>query len=375
MTKRQLKRIADNIVFLMNNCSPPMSKQNLADKSKVSYPTLTPILQGKRDFGVTKLIQISEALNTTPAEILNKTYAPPKLEKTLNDAKYLATFISTSSVTFCSLLKKGNKRCSKSTSEFTISCSHDPFEIIDNLKSAITSIDENIDMQDVAVFISIQEYEFRKQREELKKIANNEFCYAIIEADWKSDYLAHFKGRNGICVTINDGLSISHSTNQGETIKKTQGLGFPIADEGGNLWLGWQAIRHSIEAKEGVVKPTKLSNKILAMFNSDLSEMSEEISKSPNRIYIEASSTLKEMLYRQEPIAKSIVKNGFDKIFRKISEIDKITKQKMPICLSGDVSYLYEDLLPQERIYEPTKAREELLKTHGMSMLNDFVSN
>ncbi|APS64827.1 helix-turn-helix domain-containing protein [Piscirickettsia salmonis] len=121
----------------MEHQDPPINKQQLADKANISYPTLVPILQGVRDFGITKLINIAEALNVSPNEILNKTYTESKTTsgKLGDNIEYYGIFISSADSTYFYFYNKITDETSYFVTEFIISCSLNYIDIVDNIKS------------------------------------------------------------------------------------------------------------------------------------------------------------------------------------------------------------------------------------------------
>ncbi|APS52055.1 hypothetical protein AVI50_15300 [Piscirickettsia salmonis] len=123
-----------------------------------------PILQGVRDFGITKLINIAEALNVSPNEILNKTYTERDTtsKKLSNNIEYYGIFISSADSTYCYFYNKITDETSYFVTEFIISCSLNYIDIIDNIKSTIEKT-INSNFKNMAIFCSVQEYEFSKK--------------------------------------------------------------------------------------------------------------------------------------------------------------------------------------------------------------------
>ncbi|WP_395167880.1 hypothetical protein ACGP04_09285 [Piscirickettsia salmonis] len=369
--EKQLKKIANNIKQIMEHQDPPINKQQLADRSNISYPTLVPILQGVRDFGITKLINIAEALNVSPNEILNKTYTERDTtsKKLSNNIEYYGIFISSADSTYCYFYNKITDETSYFVTEFIISCSLNYIDIIDNIKSTIEKT-INSNFKNMAIFCSVQEYEFSKKRELLISYGKKHFNFFAAYPDWKTNYHANFNNESGICIVINDGLSISYKEKNKNQIFKTQGLGFPIADEGGNLWLGWQAIRYAIKVRENLKNRSKLSDKILAVFNFNLYEISEQISNTPNKTYNKAANILKNQYFQECQEAKSIINLGGEKIQEYILEIDNKIEDKLPVCITGDLSYLYQKYIPNDRLALSNKDQEELIRDYAIDVLN-----
>jgi len=373
MRKKTLTKISENIKTLMLSKNKELSRQDLAKASGISYPTLTPILKGTRDFGVIKLVQLAEALGTTPNDIMKGAYSLSS-QKNFNEieqtgfVKLLAAFISVANLTYCVIENIETKERINSVLSVGFSCDTKPNQFINAIKNILFKFDQEIDTSQVAVFMSVQKHEYIVQRRAIINAAEKEFSTFILEADWHCNYRTFFKNKSGICITINEGSSIVYSVDSGENIYKIQGFGFPISDEGGDLWLGWQALKHAINVVEKVEASTTLSNRVLALFNSDLLTMSEALSSAPEKVYLQASTILKELAYKKQK-SYGLIKKGFAKIISRVHAIDKNTGTKLPILISGELAYLYEELIPDDRRYEIKASHHEALQKYGIDSL------
>lgn len=372
MKDKNLKKIAENLNELITSHNVIDSKKDLADASSISYPSLSPIVNGSRDFGVTKLIDLVNALNCDPNTLLEGVYREPhKLKLPTTKVKFLASCISIDKITYCTLVDISKPFQKSTILNFGVSCANDPEETIRKILEKLSYEISGFDSAHCNMFLSVQAFEYRSQRELLIKKGNEKFLQFIVKPDWLVNYNTFFKNKSGICITIGDGTSIVYSDNNGNEIHKRQGLGFPIADEGGNLWLGWQAIRHTINVKEGLENKSYLSDKVLSLFNSDLYLLAETVSKFPNKTYLSCSQIIKELVYKKSN-SYDLVKKGYEKIIYRIEAIDRIINKKLPIILTGEIAYLYEDLFDKNRVILLNSPHEELLQEYGLSVLKEF---
>lgn len=379
MKRITLKKISENIEKIM--LQKDISAKQLAQISKIGYSSLMPILNGSRDFGVTKLLAISDALECTPDMLLSGLLLPPntnqrQTENQKRKPKYLAAFISTSSVTYFTIHDLTTLEKKKKMLHFSFGCGQRPDVFTDQIINSIHQLlsTENvtaINNKDIAVFVSTQQFEWAAHRSKIQKLGDNLFLKFIIESDAMTNYRALLRKKNGICITINNGNSISYSQNSGEKINRLFGYGFPISDVAGNLWVGCEAIKHAINVKEGIDKSTLLSDKILALFNDDATHLSECLMIDSEQTYAKASSAVKELL-ASEAKSKEIVKASTDLLLKRIKTIDDKTKTKLPIALAGELANAYAPFFPQERLITTKDKLSDILLNYGINVLYEI---
>ncbi len=378
MNHTTLRELSENIRKTME--SKRISVKDLAKNSGISYSTLTPIINGSRDFGVLKLLAIADALGCTPNNLLTGLFNPKISDNKIKTyaatplPNYLAIFISEISVTYLMLYDLKSQNKTTSVLQFSLGCSQNPETFLNNvvrsIKKAFESLTDKINFKDIAIFASVQEYEGTTNREKIQKKGNHYFSKFIIESDAITNYRAFLGNTNGICISINDGNAITYSTNKGKYIKKLQGYGFPISDIAGNYWIGCEAIKHAINVKENIEPSSLLSDKILALFNDDLIALSEFVLINPGPAYLKASSIVKELMHNQKK-SYEIVKKSFGLLMDRIKAIDTETKTKLPIFLAGDLAHIYEKFFPQNRIIKLKHRHNVVLLDYGIKILSD----
>lgn len=93
------------------------------------------------------------------------------------------------------------------------------------------------------------------------------FHWAIITSDARAACIGAHAGRDGGIVIIGTG-SIGWAIVGGEE-HRVGGWGFPISDDGSGAWLGLEALRRSLWARDGLIPSTGLSQAVLRQFEGD----------------------------------------------------------------------------------------------------------
>ena len=377
MKRTTLEKISATLKQTM--LAKDISVKELAKRSGISYSSLAPILNGSRDFGVSKLVDIANALECNPdillAGLLNESKNKILLEPTAPE--HIAVFISVIPVTYCRVYEVETKKETTSVLHFPLRCSQDPDEFLYHISIAIQNLSgkltKNINHKDTAVFLSVQQYEITTNRKKTQHKGDQYFHKFVMESDAITNYRALIGDQNGICVTINDGDAIIYSTDKGKSFTKLQGYGFPISDSAGNCWLGCEALKHAVDVKGGVEPSTPLSDKVLALFNDDLDLLSEYTLTNPDSSYIKASAIVKELAHMRGK-AYEIVKHSYESLRKRIAVIDKETKTKLPIAVAGGLTHIYESFFPNDRIMKFSGRHNTILLDYGIKTMQQALN-
>jgi N-acetylglucosamine kinase-like BadF-type ATPase len=336
----------------MEESDAELTPKELAERSNISYSTLAPILRGERDFRISNLIALAEALNVTPNEILNGLYKAKDTSlnsKTFKAPKYYVILVTGFGLTYCRLVDLTQGNTENAIYHFSLACTNEPKTVIEKIKMAITSFKYEIAYSEIYLYLSVLGCEHVFGREHISKELRKTFGMVIIEPDWMPVYKSLLENKNGILISINNGSTIAYSNDKGKNIVKLQGYSFPVSDDAGNLWLGCEAIKHAINVKEAVESRSMLSDKILGVVNSDLNLLATKAYDHPHEFFAEVATIVKELASKKD-MAYEIVKRGFNLIWQRILIIDKKLNKKLPIYLSGSLAYLYEEFVPKDRV-------------------------
>lgn len=377
MKRAKLKKLSETIEELM--AAREISAKELAKKSNISYSTLIPIINGSRDCGVLKLAALADALNCTPDMLLEGMYSKEKSKEKSkvpdgSQTKYLAVFISVISATYCMFYDVETQETTTAVLQFPMRCGQGVEEFLDHITSSLQKLSKEIDNKEVAVLVSVQQYGRAVNRAKIQKKGNHYFSKFIIESDAATNYRGLFGWKNGICITINDGDIIAYSTDKGENIINLQGYGFPISDVAGNFWIGCEAIKHVINVKEGIEESSLLSDKILATFNDDINYLSEYTMTNMGKSYAKASSIVKELMHQKQKSYEIVAKSA-GLLMQRIKLVDEQTKTQLPICVSGDLAYIYESFLPEDRLMKFKNNHNTILLNYGIDMLKNTINS
>ena len=377
MKRAKLRKLSETIEGLMS--AKKMSVKELAQKSDISYSTLIPIINGSRDCGILKLIAISEALDCNPDIILAGMFNSKHVTTISNaNVKYMAILISVIPVTYCMLYNINTQEKTTSVFQFPLKCSQNTDEFIDHITTSLQKLArhsaEKVEMKNIAVFTAVQQYGRENNRNKIQKQGEHCFYNFFMESDAITNHKALLGNKNGICITINDGDAITYSIDKGKNIVKLHSHGFPISDIAGNFWIGCEALKHVINVKENTENNSILSDKILATFDDDIDFLSEYTVENPWQSYTKASSIVKELVHRHQK-ARGIVAKSADLLMQRIKVIDKETKTQLPICVSGDLAYIYEEFFPKNRLIKFKNSQNDILLNYGIELLNSAIKN
>lgn len=370
-----LKTFSESVKKVMQEKN--ISAKDLAEKSAISYSSLTPIINGNRDCSITKLIAITNALdcpiNTLLPNLLSHHDSQTQTTKMGSTPQYLVVFISQASVTYCLIYEAKSKQQKIITLPYDFGCRQNPDDFTDQIFATIyAAITKNFSTtppsKNIAVFVSAQQHEGTTNREKIQKTANSLFAKFILETDVITNYHSLLNTQNGICITINNGSAIIYSTDHGKSFIKVQGYGFPITDTAGNEWIGCEAIRYVIKVKENMLPGTILSDKILALYNDDANSIAENALFEPIKTHKIISAIVKELMHI-EPVAYKIVEKSARLLLRQVKQIDRTTKNLLPIALTGDLASIYKDFFPQERLITPSQKLSTILLNYGLTVL------
>lgn len=379
MRKTIIKTFAESVQNLMHEQN--MSAKELARKSGVGYSTLTPIINGHRDCGITKLVAIANALECQVETLLphllpssNKAQAAHRR----NQPQYLAVFISQPPVTYCLIHEVSSGNQKTIILPYDLKCTNNTDELLnrvfatlyEDIKQLFTATPPS---KHVAVFISAQQYDNIINREKIKKAGTSMFTHFILESDVTTNYQAIFNKTNGICITINEGCTIVHSTDNGESFIKAQGYGFPLTDTAGTDWIACEAFKYVLDVKKRNTPGSSLSDKILAMFNDNINTIAENVSQNPSATYNKISAAVKELVHT-DPIAHRIIAHSVKLLHKEIEKIDKTTSTKLPIALIGDLADVYKEFFPQRRLLVPQQKVSDILLSYGFKALDELVN-
>ena len=140
MKRITLRKLSETLERLM--AAKGFSAKDLAEKAGMSYSSLTPILNGSRECGISKLLNIADALNCTPDDLLNGLFNTEESNTHLKATKiakpkYLAVFISIVKITYCSIYEVDSENNFNAVLHFSLLCGENADEFLEHILSSI----------------------------------------------------------------------------------------------------------------------------------------------------------------------------------------------------------------------------------------------
>lgn len=371
-----LKQLANSLNRIMR--ARGMTAKKLASASNISYPSLMPILNGNRDFGVTKLLAIMNALDCSSAEVLDD-FLPPRKSGVNKSSlslqpEYLISFCSLLSITYCLVCEiKSEKQKVIVLPYISLTCNQQPNEFVRQLLIYAQQIikehfHQDIPSKKIAVFVPVQKYELKINRLKIQKAGDILFSKFIIESDIIVNHKVFLRDDNGICVTINDNSAITYSLDKGGDLIKIQNYGFPISDVAGKIWVGCEALKYAINYVETAGRATLLSDKILAAFGGDLNCILESLTSNLHDVYFIASDVVMSLVTTDEN-ACEIIKRSAELLLQKINLIGSGMALDLPIVLAGDLVDIYKNFMPKDRLITCEKKASDMILNYGVDSL------
>ena len=151
-------------------------------------------------------------------------------------------------------------------------------------------------------------------------------------------------------------------------LKKLQGYGFPISDIAGNMWIGCEAIKHSVNVQEGIESESMLADRIFALFNNDLNFLAECITRTPLATYGKASGIVKALI-NEDNKSYEIVKKSAMLLLNRLNLLDERLQLKLPIIVTGELTGLYSPFFQNKRFNVKPQNFKIALVNYGIKRL------
>lgn len=375
-----LKKLHKKILQVMQNKA--LTARALAQQSKIPYTTLMSVLHGTSDTSVSNFSAICDGLGVSADTLLEGIIQPAKLSssqvKSTPLPQFLIVLISIVKVTYCFLYDVNADSNVHAVLDFPLRCGDETDFFIDSVIATVEQLSKDlnkkIDLKEVAVFASVQQFGRKPSREKIQNKGTKLFSNFYLESDAVTNHDAFFGEQNGICVTINTGDIITYSLDGGKTIHALQGYGFPISDTAGNYWIGCEAIKHVLNVVQGEEANTLVSDRVLGQYNNDINFLSRVANESPQEAYLKASSVVKEFVAHQDK-AKEIIRKSFELLYKEVQFIDKKTNTELPIVITGELAYLYEEFFDKKRLLKIKEKQSVTLLEHGLKKLKQLALN
>lgn len=145
---------------------------------------------------------------------------------------------------------------------------------------------------------------------------------------------------------------------QGGQWRRVGGWGFPLADQGSGAWLGQQAIRLALDAKDGLVPATQLTEQVWAVFQDQPERLLRWSQEATSGQFGEFSPYVTAAYARGDSHAITIVAQQIEFLTK---QINALVTNDLKLSLMGGLSHWVEPLLPKSIQEKLTPAQGDAL--------------
>ena len=349
--------IAKNIRKLINQLQ--ISNSELAKRSEISTAAVSKILNGNMNITVNIAISLAKGLQCSLNEIFDGLDSFDKSIQlgeptTPSESKYLIGIMSIERKRFTVVCDNNHKIIGKAELEGgldLVDTSNTLYKrVIESIDNALSSNQINdIDFKEVTLNLVTQSHEFTDTKLRFNNFMERYFKEVNLLPDWQITYFSAFGHEPGISLILDKGTSLSFLHKN--RLHKLGGWKFPIWDFGGENWIGNEAIKHTIAAKEGYVSMSSLAEDILSKHNNSIDRIVETCFKSKNAdIFSSYFPDVLNHLYRQDEAAIKIMKQGYEHISQALDRAYNIIGNKVPIAVTGSLSHVYHDYIEKDKL-------------------------
>jgi len=194
-------------------------------------------------------------------------------------------------------------------------------------------------------------------REFLEK--NPGFARLSLETDGITSLLGAHQGQPGVIVAIGTG-SVGESLSRDGTRCEVGGWGFPVSDEGGGAWLGFNAVNHMQQVTDGREAGSAFSEAVFQHCGGSRDAVFKWLAAATQGSYAQiAPLVVQHATGENNPAAIHILRNGAAEINKIALALDRTLT--LPVALCGGLAQAYVPYLPQTLL-------NRLVTPHGDSV-------
>jgi glucosamine kinase len=134
------------------------------------------------------------------------------------------------------------------------------------------------------------------------------FHWAIITSDARAACIGAHRGRDGGIVIVGTG-SIGWAIIGGAE-HRVGGWGFPISDDGSGAWLGLEALRRSLWARDGLIPATGLSRAVLRLFEGNPHAVARDMHAAGSRHFASFAPLVVEQAGKGDRLAIELLESA-----------------------------------------------------------------
>jgi len=362
--------IAHNVRSIMNEKG--LTSPELAKRCKVSSGMISKIINANTGITIAMAMNLAEGLGVNVNEIFRGLISTKQIPQTTTAEPISIGILSISNKRLTCIKNRSGRVLGTSELTDDLDLAKPLSDLMHLIQQSIQSAlptQENLTQQlkNAHLKLVMQSYEFEETRNKFELLAKKYFKNVTILPDWQITYFSDCTDSNALSLVVDKGVSLSYMHNG--MLKKLGGWKFPVYDLGGENWLGNETVRHTIDAFEGFIPMSKLANDVLVKFNNKLEVITEICFKGTRDpdIYCLFSNILLRNYLAGDPAAKSILKNGFELVYKLVERANTILGKKSKLTLNGSLSDIYKPFFKKETLIQA------IPDTQKVSLLADIT--
>ena len=192
----------------------------------------------------------------------------------------------------------------------------------------------------------------------------------ILKSDAYTACFGAHDGADGNIIIVGTGV-IGYHIKKDEHFQ-VNGWGFPHGDEGGGAWLGLEAVRATLQWRDGRRAETPLLKSIYKKFDNNLTDLVVWANAAASTQFAEIAPLVIEHIDEKDHLALSLIQQAADEI-SKIGRVLYKERDGLPLSLFGGIAPFIagglEEKLKErivERKYDATKGAILMVRKHLM---------
>jgi len=169
------------------------------------------------------------------------------------------------------------------------------------------------------------------------------FSRLLLKSDAYTSCLGAHDGADGAVIAIGTG-TVAYQIESG---RETQisGWGFPHGDEGSGAWLGLEAIRLTLQWRDGRQPGCPLLEAVYAHFDQDLARLVAWANQATATQFAQITPLVVEQANRGVPLALALMRRAAAEIDRIGEALSAASTHPLPCCLQGGMAPFIEPFL------------------------------
>ncbi len=171
------------------------------------------------------------------------------------------------------------------------------------------------------------------------------FARLLLKSDAYTSCLGAHDGADGAVIAIGTG-TVAYQIEAGREYQ-VSGWGFPHGDEGSGAWLGLEAVRLTLQWRDGRQPTSPLVAAVFAHFDDDLSRLMAWVNQATATRFAQLAPLVIEQVEQGAPLAVALIRRGAAEIDRIGAALEAAASRPLPCCLQGGLAPFLEPWLEE----------------------------